>query len=473
MFELEVSQSPAILDSEFIALVLVKDRHIVWANQAAHHVFAAAPGALLGLATRELFLDEASYLSFGRGVAEAVAAGQIWRCELPQRRRDGSVGWFAFNVSRLAGDAETVVGAIVDISEKKAAELALEASEARYRAVVEDQTEVICRFLPDGTIRFVNEVFCRMFGQVSEDLIGHRWHPIAHPDDVARVDSRLREMSAANPVVTIENRVFVAGGQLRWMQFVNRGLFDAGGTLMEIQAVGRDITRLKEVEAGLRESQEQLELALSSSGLASWSFDFPTGQLKGDSRITGLLGLHPEILGDAAQWRQQVDPRDLARVERVVATHLRGDSESIQCEYRLRHREGHWVTVEMRGRVVRRDAAGAPLRMVGTLLDVSPRKRLNDEGLDLLKRIESLIREATHGSPAEPEAGKALERLTKRERQVLGMIADGLTSARIGAELHVSPNTVSNHRQNLMAKLGLHNRAELTRFALDQGLTKR
>lgn len=470
MLENAISPSPAILDSAFIALVMVRERHILWANEALHRLFGHAPGGLIGQPTRPLFLDEASYLAFGRDSAAAMAEGRPWHGELKQRRADGSVGWFEFNVSRLEGHAGVAVGAVLDITAKKAAEQALKASEARYRAVVEGQTEVIARLSPDGTFRFVNEVYCREFGRSAADLIGHRWQPIAHPDDVALVESRLREMSPANPVVTIENRVYVADGQLRWMQFVNRGLFEADGTLAEIQVVGRDITRLKEVETGLRESQEQLELALTASGLASWQFDIATGQLKGDARITALFGHPPEAVSDAAAWRQRVDPRDRDHVEQAIVRHLKGDSAVVQCEYRQRHQDGHWVTLELCGRVVRRDPNGAPLRLVGTLRDVSPRKRLGDEGLDLLRRVESLIREAAQGTPPAPPASEALARLTRRERQVLGLIADGRTSAQIGAALHLSTNTVNNHRQNLMAKLDLHNQAALTRFALDHGV---
>lgn len=111
-----------------------------------------------------------------------------------------------------------------------------------------------------------------------------------------------------------------------------------------------------------------------------------------------------------------------------------------------------------------------PLRMVGTLLDVSQRKRLNEEGRDLLKRIEKLIRENTSRGPVKTENGKSSENLTKRQRQILGMIAAGMTSAEIGKQLHLSTPTVISHRRNLMAKLDLHSTAEVTRFAIDHGL---
>ena len=171
------------------------------------------------------------------------------------------------------------------------AENSLMVSESRYRTVVEDLTEVICRFLPDGTITFVNDVYCRRFGKSSTQLIGQRWHPLAYPDDIPVIETKLREMSAGNPVVVIENRVYVDGGDLRWMQFVNRGLYDADGFLMEIQSVGRDITSLKQVEAALRESETALERAQEVASIGSFAMKSDPEQFTYTKETARLFGL--------------------------------------------------------------------------------------------------------------------------------------------------------------------------------------
>lgn len=108
--------------------------------------------------------------------------------------------------------------------------------------------------------------------------------------------------------------------------------------------------------------------------------------------------------------------------------------------------------------------------MVGTILDITQRKRLNDEGMNLLKQIEALIRESSSRSPVQADGDKSAETLTKRQRQILGMIAMGMTSADIGKQLHLATPTVISHRRNLMAKLNLHSTAEVTRFAIDHDL---
>lgn len=597
MIENLIGQSAAILNSEFVAIVIVKDRHLVWANSAMHRIFGYQPNELIGQSTRNLFLDQEGYEAFGREAASAIADGKTYNGTIPQKRKDGKVGWYEFNVSSLAGDPELVVGAIVDRTASYVDVCNLEQRESRYRSVVEDQTEVISRFLPDGTLIFVNEVYCRFFGKTPEQLLGRRWHPAAHPDDLAMVEAKLAEMAPDNPVVVIENRVFAAGGALRWMQFVNRGFYAADGTLKEIQAVGRDttaqrealaklqaseeryrtlvdttsvvtwfcpadglntvpapawmaftgqtaaemrgagwsntvhpddaaaaeagwqaavqggepflsqfrirrsdgawrwmsvravpirdsqggivewmgmgqdVTEQKQAELALAQSEERLELALAASGLVLWDWNIPERKMSAGNRMVELLGYTIEELGHNENiWMALINPQDLERVKQEIASHLSGETANFESEHRLRHKHGHWVTVESKGKVTRRDQDNNPLRMVGTILDISQRKRLNDEGIDLLKRIESLIRESSSRSPVKAEASKAAESLTRRQKQILGMIAGGMTSAEIGARLHLATPTVISHRRNLMAKLDLHSTAEITRFAIDHGL---
>jgi len=471
MFKKSLGQSAAIINSNFIAIVMVKHRHIVWANTAMHRIFGYQPDELLRQPIRKLFPDQESYETFGREVYSSIAENGTYTGTIPQKRKDGTTGFYEFSISSLAGYPDVMVGAIIDRTSSHQSVQQLEARELRYRSVVEDLTEVISRFLPDSTLVFVNDVYCRLFGKKYDELIGQRWTPLAHPDDIPMIKAKLREMTPDHPVVTIENRVLVAGGELRWMQFVNRGFFDASGSLKEMQAVGRDITKLKQAEANLRESDEQLELALAGSGLVLWDWNISERKVMAGKRWVELLGYTNEELGtDEDDWMALINPKDLERFRLKLEAHLQGETADFESEHRLRHHDGHWVPVEARGKVIRRDKDNSPLRMVGTIQDITQRKRLNEEGMDLLKQIELLIRESSSRSPVKVVTGNAAENLTKRQRQILGMIAEGMTSAEIGKRLHLATPTVISHRRNLMAKLDLHSTAEITRFAIDHGL---
>ncbi len=140
----------------------------------------------------------------------------------------------------------------------------LRKNEELFRAVVQDQTEVISRLRGDGTYIFANEVFYRFFGVTPEQLLGNKWHPIVYSDDLERVGRELADLNPSNPIVVIENRVYSASGQIHWMEFSNRGIFDEDGNLVEIQSVGRDITSRRETENQLRKLSMAVEQSPSS-----------------------------------------------------------------------------------------------------------------------------------------------------------------------------------------------------------------
>ncbi|MDD1694486.1 MAG: PAS domain S-box protein [Methanoregula sp.] len=133
-------------------------------------------------------------------------------------------------------------------------------SEERYRNVVEDQTEFICRFSPDGKLTFVNDAYCRYFSLNREDCIGKPHSVVLPPEDIPRMKNQLSQLSPANPVAVIDHRIIMPSGELRWHHWSDRAIFDNTGKLIEYQSVGRDITDSKYTEQALNESNKKLNL---------------------------------------------------------------------------------------------------------------------------------------------------------------------------------------------------------------------
>jgi PAS domain S-box-containing protein len=142
--------------------------------------------------------------------------------------------------------------------EKRHAERALKESEERYRNVVEDQTEFICRFRPDGTHNFVNDAYCRYFGIQRERTIGHRFIPQIPEGDAERIRSHFASLTRDRPIGTIEHRVIMPDGSLRYHHWSDRAIFDESGVLVEYQSVGRDITDRKTAELELMKKNDEL-----------------------------------------------------------------------------------------------------------------------------------------------------------------------------------------------------------------------
>ena len=121
---------------------------------------------------------------------------------------------------------------------------------------------------------------------------------------------------------------------------------------------------------------ERLRLALHGADLALWDVDVPSGQATVNERWSTMLGYaggEPGAGGSSSEWQALLHPEDRARVLALQQDHLDGRSPNFEATYRMRHRDGHWVWVLDRGRVVQRDSAGRPLRMVGTHLDITER----------------------------------------------------------------------------------------------------
>ncbi len=144
----------------------------------------------------------------------------------------------------------------------------LEESERRYRAVVEDQAELVCRYLPNGELTFVNEAFCRFFGAESEAVLGREIFSVAVDKDRVEFATQLASLDHHQPIRTREQCVDEDGAGSRWLQWTDRALFDGAGQLVEFQSVGRDTTEQKLLEGQLRQSQKMEVVGQLTGGIA-------------------------------------------------------------------------------------------------------------------------------------------------------------------------------------------------------------
>ncbi len=181
--------------------------------------------------------------------------------------------------------------------------------EERYRAVVESQNEFITRFRPDRTHIFVNEAYCRYFGLACSDIMGKQFSPNIPTEDQQKIQAHFASLTPDTPSATIEHRIVMPDGEIRWQQWNDRAIFDAENHLIEYQSVGRDITSRVQAEEDLKKLYGELEqrvaartseLEAANRELESFSYSVshdlraPLRSIDGFSRI--LLDEHSDQL---------------------------------------------------------------------------------------------------------------------------------------------------------------------------------
>ena len=277
-----------------------------------------AAGTILGISHARLFgktIEEAFPLLAGTGIPDhyrAVAREAVpWRTEQVEYKDEKVSGAFAvWAFPTLPG---AMVASFHDITEIKQTEQRLQESVERYRNVVEDQTELISRFLPDGTQIFVNEAYCHYFGREKEAIIGTRFRPGILQEDCGRVTQLLSSLTPEHPVKSMEQQVRMPDGSTRWQRWIDRAIFHADGRLKEYQSVGRDITDVKMVEKALQESEaiyRQLEEQLPDYVLIHDGETIVFVNAEG-ARLMGKT--QEEIIGTSVLSYASVEYHDLVR----------------------------------------------------------------------------------------------------------------------------------------------------------------
>jgi PAS domain S-box-containing protein len=237
-------------------------------------------------------------------------------------------------------------------AERRAAERAVSESEKRFRAVVEDQTDLICRFKPDGLLTFVNEAFCRFHGKRSDELIGTNFFQTLSKEDAAVPLSYINSLPADEPVVSFDHRLRSPDKLVVWHQYRVRRLFEEKGDTREFQAVIQDITQRKQSEEALRASEEKYRSLIDHIPDVVWTADSNRDLIYISGNAVKVLGYSSEELLGGHLWLNRIHPEDAARVGQAYQK-LFSDGEKFDVEYRICRKDGEWIWLHNRALVTR------------------------------------------------------------------------------------------------------------------------
>ncbi|MCC7012997.1 MAG: PAS domain S-box protein [Planctomycetes bacterium] len=228
---------------------------------------------------------------------------------------------------------------------------------------------------------WVNAAFTRMTGYTIEDLAGRRPEALLTSDRTDQaVLERLRLALEALRPIRVEALACAKGGREFWADVDVQPLFDAEGAHTGFLGILTDVTEQVNMRSAVAHSEERLRLALTGAGIGTWDWNVATGEVWFDERWCSMLGYRiDEIEPHVSSWERLVHPSDLARAMQAIQAHFAGATAVYECDHRLKSKSGAWVWIHDVGRVLERDASGAPLRMSGVHIDVSATKSIEAE----------------------------------------------------------------------------------------------
>ena len=249
----------AILDTEC---------NIVWVNDRFSEITQYDAAELVGKPlsdTKLVWMGEEEF----KTIHQHLTAGRAWTGEIKTRTKDNSLIWLRTNILPILGKNEKlhsylilssdITSTKVALEEKKEVMKTLKRSEARYRALVNNQPDVMSLCDKNGIRIFVNEKYCEFMGKRQHELIGTSIREITFGGVSLDIIDQVFKMTQADHEVSGILELCNSKGEKVWMSLSVRGIFDTEGNLFEILTTGRDVTVLKHAEIGLNKYVEDLE----------------------------------------------------------------------------------------------------------------------------------------------------------------------------------------------------------------------
>jgi PAS domain S-box-containing protein len=427
-------------------IFISQDDRIVFANPAAARLFGASGAAeILGKSPFELF-HPASHALMRERIALMMSGRAVPPAEEKIVRLDGAVTDVEVNSTRLEEPGGPAIQVIVrDISERKRVEALLREREERLTLAFAGAREGVWDWnLETGAVVY-SPRWAEMLGyderEIAPDV--RTWEALLHPDDRPRADELHASLSRGAGTYEGEFRLRHKDGH--YIHVLSRGLpvrAHPGGPVVRIVGTHLDITERKRTEEALRQSEERLTLAFAGAQEGVWDWNLETDAVTYSPRWTQMLGYTvDEIEPHVSAWERLVHPDDRGRADRAHESVSRGDA-TYEAEFRLRHKDGHYIHVLSRGFPVRRDPGGPVVRIVGTHFDLTDRKQqeelLRRSHEELEVRVRERTAELAHANEALRAEMEERQRAERARTDLLGRLvfAQEDERRRIAREMH-------------------------------------
>ncbi len=300
-------------------------------------------------------------------------------------RKDGSSFPVNLSVNCLRDQQDNITGFLgisSDISERLQSEKLLESSLQllSVQKMALDQVAIVAITDMQGVITYINEKFTQLTQYTAQEIIGQTHRIVNSGYHSSEFFQSMWETISQGQIWQGEIKNKAKDGSFYWVDSTIVPFLDDQEKPYQYLAIRFDITKRKQTEEALKFSEERLQLALESTEDGLWDWDITTGECYFSPRWLQMLGLETgDIPMHISAWEPLVYPTDHPMLTASLLAHFAGKTPIYEVEHRLRHKSGEWLWILGRGKVVKRDEQGEPLRMVGTNIDITARKRADLE----------------------------------------------------------------------------------------------
>lgn len=230
----------------------------------------------------------------------------------------------------------------------------------------------------DGRVEWINDGFTRISGYVMEDLRGRKPGEVLQgpASDPAAIAQMREALSRREPFV-VELINYDKSRKPYWIRISCDPLLDAEGRLQGFMAIQSDVSDEKRAAERISESERRLAAVIEGTHIGTWEWNVQTGETVFNARWAEIVGYTLEELAPISidTWITLAHPDDLQRSNEMLQRHFAGELAYYDIECRMRHKDGRWVWVHDRGRVVSWTADGKPILMSGTHADITEQKQ--------------------------------------------------------------------------------------------------
>src|SRR6266853_2955122 len=335
-----------------------------------------------------------------------------------------------------SGDLIELTGTVIDITERKQAEEELRASEQKYRHLVDTTPAFVHTGLPNGELDFFNRGWLEYLGVPITDLLGWRWTSAIHPEDVEALVSEWRAALESEEPLVAESRVRRADGEYRWFLHRKQPQRNEAGEIVKWYGSSIEIVERKIAEEAIRRGEAFLAEGqrLSHTGSFGWNYG-ATGELTWSEETYRICGFDSSIKPTHELVRDRVHPDDLQVWQQALDRAAEG--KEVDFENRLVMPDGTVKFVHTVAYGVRKD--GKLVELVGTVMDITERKRAEAALQEARAELERVTRVTTMGELAASIA-----------HEVNQPLAGVVTSANAGLNwLAANPPNLSKTRETL------------------------